>query len=462
MLKLKLISEFSVVCRKAGRLTPLAFILVSTWLPCAHAQQVSIGVNQNPACPGTTILVWVTADNNGEDGDDLAVSGCTITNTDWETYAYGYFIMPDQGEVVISAYDHQGGYSLTVANSANIPVATNVSCTPGTIISNGVITPTNFVICAAGSGMGFSPGHDGTLVGTGTVATNITDACGNLISSNGISVPYTPGQMYFTWMSNGVLFTNIPPIFTNAGSYSFEGWVNYTPSTNRRACATTITVDVGSLTVCVYSVSSNCTPGSVGLSNTSPATNFTLCACGSLSATTNATNAVLTFTTNCPGSTGLNGTLTSNLPPTILSNWWTVSGPGTYTNHGSGLSTATLDPTNGGTGTATFYVSYTTWKNATPMCGTNVYTNSLSVQFNVLQLTVTNLAFGGGGLHTVCQDANAQPYPSPQWTTTTNYPVCYTAGSAMTVMPVFSVIPTNFPLPVWVQGISTGPLLSGY
>jgi len=167
------------------------------------------------------------------------------------------------------------------------------------------------------------------------------------------------------------------------------------------------------------------------------------------------------LTANCACDTSLNTNVGSNLPPIILSNWWTVSGPGTYTNSGSGLSTGSLSPlpTNGGIGTATFYVSYSTCTNtanSAPWCCTN--TNSGQVPFNVLQMTVTNLAFGGG-LHTVYQDANAKPYPSSQWTTNTNYPVCYTAGTNMTATATFTVTPSAFPLPVLVQGISSGPLL---
>jgi hypothetical protein len=260
-------------------------------------------------------------------------------------------------------------------------------------------------------------------------------------------------------MSNGVLVTNLPARFANAGSYNFEGYVNFTPP-GGFAFTNAVTVDLGPLTVCVFSFTNNCAPGSVSLTNTNTSanTNFSLCAGGRLGVATNATNALITLTTNCPCDASLNGTVTSNLPPTILSNWWTVRGPGNYTNSGSGLSSL-LSPTNGGTGTNTFYVSYTTWTNTTnsaPQCCTN--TNSLQVPFNVLQMTVTNLAFGGG-LHTVCQDANAEPYPANQWTTNTNYPVCYTAGTPMTATATFSVTPSTFPLPVLVKGVSSGPLL---
>ncbi len=96
-------------------------------------------------------------------------------------------------------------------------------------------------------------------------------------------------------------------------------------------------------------------------------------------------------TTNCPWNTNLNTSGITNVAPIIISNWWTVSGPGTgYTNYGTGLSTGSLSPlpTSGGIGTATFYVSYSTWTNTTsslPSYCTN--TNSVQVPFNVIQIS---------------------------------------------------------------------------
>ena len=431
MLKLRLLEQFSAaVCRKGRLVTTLALILASTSIPRAHAQ-LNIGVSANPACPGATVNVSVINNYNTEGYvDELGVSGCTITNTDGQTYAYGYFTMPGQDNVEITAVDDNGCNSLTVVNGANIPASTNTNSIAGTVISNGVLGPANFIVCAVGSGI-TAPTNSGTVV-RGTNITVIKSSCGNTISSNATPVPYTKGDSYFTWTSNGVLVTNIPAAFTNAGSYTFEGYVHFLPPpTNFGGITNVIPVDLGPLTVCVFYFTNICTPGSVSLTNTSAATNYTLGVAPSLSVSTNATNAALEFKTNCPCVTSLNADITSNPPPIILSNWWTVSGPGpTYANSGSGLSTGPLSPipTNGGTGTATFYVSYATWTNyanSAPWCCTN--TNSVQVPFNVLQITLTNILFGGSK-YMVYQDANGAPYPIPDWTTTNSSPMCFVAS----------------------------------
>ena len=223
MLKLRLLEQFSAaVCRKGRLVTALALILASTSIPRAHAQ-LNIGVSANPACPGATVNVSVINQYNNTEGwgGDLEVTGCIITDTDGQTYANGYFTMPGLPNVVIvAAYDNGDSFteiSLTVTNSANVPASTNVTPVPGTIISTGVLSPTNFVICAFGSGIANPPGDAGTVV-SGMWRTNIISLCSNTISSNGIVVPYTQGDTFFTWMSNGILVTNLPAAFTNGGS----------------------------------------------------------------------------------------------------------------------------------------------------------------------------------------------------------------------------------------------------
>ena len=132
--------------------------------------------------------------------------------------------------------------------------------------------------------------------------------------------------------------------------------------------------------------STNCTPGSITLTNVSTSTNFGFGNQATLSVSNIISNAVVTVTTNYPSAPQYNTSWTSNLPPTGVSNWWSVIGPGTYTTNGTGLS-ASFTPTNGGTGTNTFYVSYTTWTNSPQPAVTNVFTNSLSVGFNVIQIS---------------------------------------------------------------------------
>ncbi len=98
--------------------------------------------------------------------------------------------------------------------------------------------------------------------------------------------------------------------------------------------------------------------------------------------TTHYTNACGQATANCPD------TYVTNYPaPTIVSNWWVISGPGSYTNTGSGLSTGTFTPTNCGTGTVTFNLTY---RNNNP-CDTNVHAATpVNVSFTAIQIVMVN------------------------------------------------------------------------
>jgi len=141
----------------------------------------------------------------------------------------------------------------------------------------------------------------------------------------------------------------------------------------------------------VAGVSTNCAvAGSMVLTNTTPATNFcfgnavtasvaNLVATNSqIIITTTYTNAAGAVTTNCPPSF-----ITNRIVPMVISNWWTISGPGSYTNRGAGLS-ATFTPTNGGNGIVTFNLTYAS---QTP-CSTNAKTApQIQVPFNVVQIT---------------------------------------------------------------------------
>jgi hypothetical protein len=252
MLKLKLLAGFWMAfCRKGKWAFALAVMLASTSIPRAIAQSIDIEVSENPACPGDLVSVTVTASDSGESSPGyLGVTGCTITTSDDKTYAYGDFTMPGQSNVEIIAYNDICTNTLTVTNGVNIPVATNVKSDAGTIISNGVLSPTNLILCPVGSGI-TAPTNSGTVVGNGMLITNVTSSCETLISSDtNSSFAYTWGTIYYTWTSNGVLVTNLPATFTNAGSYSFEGYVNYTPPTNF-PLTNVITVDVGPLSVYV-------------------------------------------------------------------------------------------------------------------------------------------------------------------------------------------------------------------
>jgi hypothetical protein len=140
----------------------------------------------------------------------------------------------------------------------------------------------------------------------------------------------------------------------------------------------------------VAGVSTNCAvSGSMALTNTTAATNFCFGSAVTASVanlvttnskiiiTTTYTNAAGAVTTNCPPTF-----VTNSVVPTVISNWWTVSGPGTYTNAGPGL-TANFTPTNGGNGTVAFYLKYA----SNLPCNTNPVTISTNLGFNVFQIT---------------------------------------------------------------------------
>ena len=139
---------------------------------------------------------------------------------------------------------------------------------------------------------------------------------------------------------------------------------------------------------CVWDIATtNSVDGSITLSNNSATTIYGYGSQVSLTAASLVSNAVATVTIQSPP--GLtNFSYTTNYPaPAVIAEWWTVSGPGTYTNTGSGLS-AQFTPTNsvGGVGTATFYVAY---QNTLPCTDTNFYTNSVAEGFTVVDILAT-------------------------------------------------------------------------
>jgi hypothetical protein len=178
--------------------------------------------------------------------------------------------------------------------------------------------------------------------------------------------------------THGPLLWNppLPAILTN--SFSSSAYV-ISYSSDASVCPN-ITNTLGAVSWCVATVTNNCTPGTVTLNITSTNTNFCYTFPVTLSTTTNITNSVIVFTTNCPCNTNLDGNFTTNVPPTIVSNWWTVSGPGDYTNRGSGR-TATFTPTNAaGAGTVYFNAAYS---NNTPCHPGVQYAPVCSIPFNL-------------------------------------------------------------------------------
>jgi len=210
----------------------------------------------------------------------------------------------------------------------------------------------------------------------------------------------------------------------------------------------------------VAQMSTNCTSGTVVLGNSSSATNLWYAANMSvtLSATNNNISNSIVVTTHDPCGINPDTYVTNLVAATIITNWWTVN-YGSFSTNGSGLS-ATFTLTNPGSGTVTFNEEYT---QNTP-CDTNVYSATpLSIPFNVISVTLTNMGFANGN-HQISKDDGSGTYPSPEWqlltnNMTTNYPTCYTRNTSMTVTPNWIIIPGGFSGPVLVKGISSGPQL---
>jgi hypothetical protein len=269
------------------------------------------------------------------------------------------------------------------------PITNSTNSTPGSIVlTNATLTPTYGAV-----GTSFSAS---VIQITNNAVVVVTTNCDCDSSFNGTFTTNPAPTVLTNWWTAtvGTFSTNgtgtntqAPFTPTAGGKGSVTFYVKFTDG-----CDTNLQTANASCDLCVSTNSTNCvTNGGVGLAITSTNTNFCFGTQVTLSATNLLTNAVLVVTTNCPWNTNLNTSWTTNVAPTIISNWWTVSGPGTsYTNYGTGLSTGSLSPlpTNGGTGTATFYVSFTTWTNtANSMPSYCTNTNSVQVPFNVIQIS---------------------------------------------------------------------------
>lgn len=142
-----------------------------------------------------------------------------------------------------------------------------------------------------------------------------------------------------------------------------------------------------------------------------------------------------------------------NTVVTIVSNWWTVSGPGGFTTNGSGLE-AKFGPTNAGSGTVTFYSSYS---NSLPC--TNSGTTTTNGAFTIVQTAVKSVEFTSdhGVMLTNNVDwmDNGVLYPSPEWiaNSSTNSPITHTKNQ--TIQMTVKVIVKPAGLTFKLQG--TGP-----
>jgi hypothetical protein len=197
--------------------------------------------------------------------------------------------------------------------------------------------------------------------------------CTNTVNSETNSISYSVGGVQWD--------PPLPGTLTN--DFTSCAYVTVT-SSDTNLCPSPGAVLVGCATWKVEVKTTNCLAnGFMTLTNGTINTNVCIGTAISASATKVISNAIVRITTQCPGTTNP-PVITTNYPaPTLVSNWWVASGPGSYSNSGSGL-TASFTPTNGGSGTVTFHLKY---KNASP-CDTNEQTAaSLSLPFNVIQIT---------------------------------------------------------------------------
>ena len=323
------------------------------------------------------------------------------------------------------------------------------SCTNCT--SDGSVSlnaPTNTPAGYIGSSISVSVG--GITIVPADVTIITTNSDGSTTTTN-----IYPNPTYgVTWSMNGVgantsSGTGTTATFTptNSGCGTVIFTLNYT---NQSPCGDTGSSSVSN-SFAVAQLSTNCTSGAVALGSSS-STNFWFGPGVSLSATNNSVTNAIVVTTHWPCGTNTDSSVTNLVTPDIITNWWTLT-YGSYSTNGAGLSAA-FTPTNPGSGKVTFYEKY---KDNTP-CNTNVQSaGPLIIPFNVISVTLSNMAFSGGK-HQIYKDDGSGQYPSPEWISTTNYPVCYTRNTNMTVTPTFIVIPSTFTA-MLVKGSSSGPQL---
>ncbi len=166
----------------------------------------------------------------------------------------------------------------------------------------------------------------------------------------------------------------------------FSGWLTPTPAKAQSGAADS-QPNQETTNCVVFSTSTQCTDGSVTLSNVP--TTYECFGSGVGAMTTAIINPGQTVVTTCYTNEGNSGS--SNCPPDIatnlvapalLTNWWTASGCGISTN-GSGLSTGStpLIPTGGGQVTITFFQK---WQH---VCDAGTETASVAGMVNVIQIT---------------------------------------------------------------------------
>jgi hypothetical protein len=330
----------------------------------------------------------------------------SLGGTNWMTLSNLPSVVGGSNQVVLVLSNVQSFFRLTSPASNTSPCMVSLTLTncdlpesvslasPGTTPTVDLGNPVNL-----SATLNLSPGLV-AVVSYYTNSAGYSPNCPDTFVTNLVS----PTILSNSWIVQGpgsytASGSGLNAVFTPAGCGSgtvhfFTTWQHVCDSGQSTAFASgSFTVNCAN-TCRVVGVSTNCAvSGSMALTNTTAGTNF--CFGNAVNAsvanlvttnsqiiiTTTYTNAAGAVTTNCPPTF-----VTNSVAPTVVSNSWTVSGPGSYTNSGAGL-TAAFTPTNGGSGIVTFNLTYSS---QTP-CATNVITAPpIRVPFNVIQ--ITNLA----------------------------------------------------------------------
>ena len=378
-----------------------------TWTNCSFTVTV---LNTNPPASGPGLSVHLTGTNHilltWPVNPTLSYSIAQILSlgtTNWRTLSNLPTVVGNSNQLMLVLSNTQSFFRLISTATSTPPCMVSLTLTNCDL-------PESVTLTAPSTALPVSPGNPVNLSATLNLAPALLAVVSYYTNSSGYSANCPD-----TFVTNVVSPTILASSWTvqGPGSYTAGGsGLNavFTPTdcgsgtvhfitTWQHVCdagQSTAYVSAGFAVNCASTcrtagVTTNClVSGSMALTNTTAGTNFcfgsAVTASGTNWVTTNSqivvtttyTNASGAVTTNCPPMS-----VTNTVAPTVVSNWWTVSGPGNYTNSGAGL-TATFTPTNGGSGQITFYLTYS---NNAPCNPKPVTISTAPVGFNVIQIT---------------------------------------------------------------------------
>lgn len=246
----------------------------------------------------------------------------------------------------------------------------------------------------------YAPGHESRLVSFQCAPTN------NYYQER--SVTYS--------VSGPVWDPVLPTVFAPSNAPYFYSAAYAVVSGGDALCPPPGRCYIGTATWFVAMNSTNCpVPGSVTLTNGVITTNVCIRSAVNASVSQIRSNGQVVVTTPaCPYTTNADTYVTNTPAPTIVSNWWVVSGPGSYTASGGGLS-ASFTPTTGGSGTVTLNLTY---EDDSSCFGTNIQNATpVSLSFNVIQITnqcvATTPTDQARTTVGVCEDVNVSVVGNP-------------------------------------------------